>query len=113
VADIYSIQLIDTETIAAAGTVSSAVIPANAYKPLGNFGSQLLVGAGGGTVTVQLYTSMNDGESFVLWPYDLWTTKAAGEYSDSHGFAVCTHFYVKATVTGGTGTVVDLWMGIQ
>lgn len=112
-ADIYSIKLIDNETVTAASTATSAVIPVNAYKPLGNFATQLLVGAGEGTATVQLYTSMNDGDSFVLWPYDLWTGKSIGEYSSSHGFAVCTHFYVVVTVTGGTGTLVNLWMGIQ
>lgn len=112
-ADIYTVKLVDGESIAAAGTYTSQTIPVSAYKPLGNFGSQLTIGAGGGTATVTLYTSLNDGATFVLWPYDLWTSKAAGDYLTDHGLAICTHFYVKVTVTGGTGTTVDMWMGIQ
>ena len=110
-ADIYSIKLIDNETITTGNTVNSAVIPANAYKPLGNFGTQLDVGAGGGTVSVTLYTSMNDGASFVLWPYDLWTAKTIGEYSDksarqttsTSGLAVCLPCRKRAGSGSGHG----------
>ena len=112
-ADIFSIPIFTAEALIASGTATSNTFPLAAYKPLGNFASQLHVTVtGAGNVDVDLYTSLN-GEDFIL-SRTLFDGYAVGQFLESHGMEVATHFYIKITEKSGTGTAtVSMWMGLQ
>ena len=108
----YSIELFNAEVIAASGSATSAIQSVNSRRPLGNFASQLLVAGAGSTVTIELFLSINNGDSFVSYG-DLFTSKAVGEYLESHGMAVCMKYYVVATETAAAEATVSFWIGVQ
>jgi hypothetical protein len=107
-ADIYSIPIFVDEVITASGSAQSQTYPVSAYKPLGNFASQLHVT---GEVSVDLYTSIN-GEDFVF-SRTLFDGYATGQYLENHGMEVANHFYIKVTDTSGTGSTMSHWLSIQ
>ena len=107
-ADIYAIKVFENEALTAGSTATSATFPVSAYKPLGNFASQLLVT---GTVDVDLYVSIN-GSSFVL-SRTLFEDYATGEYLENHGMEVATEFYFVIKEKAATTATVTMWTAIQ
>jgi hypothetical protein len=107
-ADIYAIKVFDDEALTALSSATSATFPVSAYKPLGNFASQLLIT---GQVDVDLWVSIN-GTSFVN-TQTLFADYSTGEYLESHGLAVATEFYFVITEKIGIDATVTMWTAIQ
>jgi hypothetical protein len=108
----YSVTMFEDEEISAGGTATSPEIDVNSMRPLGNFASQLKV-TGSGTVTLDLYLSIN-GDDYVNY-YSLYEDQGAtAGMIENHAFAVCTKFKVVATETSGADSAtVSHWIGVQ
>jgi len=107
-ADIYAIKIFEDEALTPGSSATSATLPVSAYKPLGNFASQLTVV---GTVDVDLYVSL-DGVNFVN-SRTLFEDYTTGSYIENHGMEVATEFYFVLTEKAGSTATVTMWTGIQ
>lgn len=107
---VSAVTIFDSEAILSGGTAEK-IVDINAYRPLGNFATQLKVEAGPGTITIDLYVSL-DGDNYVL-SRSLWDAEVAGDWKlESHGSEVAIKAKFVATANSGDATV-SMILGIQ